>query len=292
MPNFSSRHNSTRLYDHPKDHNPEEFEGDTVTLYRGQGGDGETLGIHWTTDPSMMIEHGGYTVHRVDAPRSAILPRTEWFDRRVSLQRALSYQEKKEGVTEAWSPTQWGFDIEQEVRLRPGAVVFNHATGEYQPDSYDYKWNSTGRSPVIDINPEDKYKNLAHSAVQGTPQAESLHRYQQSLPHVQPPLPFEEDEFYDPITNKSMGHVPSFDDDYDKNWDIEHNRVENELIAKHGKMVDVRTRGIGETVPLSNLTNHMGPQFEQPKQPDPVDPNQLEIPGTKSAWELWRMRNE
>lgn len=292
MPNFSSRYRSAYASDHPPAHNPEEFEGDTVTLYRGQGGDGETLGIHWTTDPTMMIEHGGYTVHRVDAPRSAILPRKEWFDRGVSEKRELTDSLRRQGVAE-WSPTQWGLDIEQEVRLRPGAVVSNHATGEYQPDTYDYKWTSTGRSPVIDVGPGDKYKNLAHSAVQGTPQAESLHRYQQSLPHVQPALPFVEKEFYDPITNKGMGLLPAIDDDdYVKKWDIKEHSIENELIAKHGKMVDVEIRHLGETVPMSNLTNHMGPQFEQPKQPAPVDPNQLEIPGTKSAWELWSMRNE
>jgi len=77
MPNFSSRPNSTRAYEHPKNHNPEQFEGDTVRLYRGgvEGAeDGDALGIHWTTDPSMMLQNRGYTMHSVDAPRDAILP--------------------------------------------------------------------------------------------------------------------------------------------------------------------------------------------------------------------------
>jgi len=284
MPNFSSRPNSTRAYEHPKDHNPEEFEGDTVRLYRGQGGDGETLGIHWTTDPYMVIEHEDYTVHSVDAPRSAILPRTEWFDRRISMDDRYDY-EKEEGKDFNWSPTQWGFDIEQEVRLRPGAVVKNHSVGERDPETFKFTaWKPTGRSPVIDINPNDNYKNLAYSAVQGTPQAESLHRFQQSLPHEQPSLPFTHESgmsqqvFVDPISEKSMGLVPDVFEDFDT-WYTARNKAENELIAKHGKLVSPEEKPIGKTVPLYPLTGHMGPQFEEPQQPSPVDPDHPQIPG-------------
>src|SRR6056300_964965 len=285
MPNFSSRDNSTRAYEHPKAHNPEEFDGDTVRLYRGGVEDGDTLGIHWTTDPTMVIQKKGYKIHSVDAPRDAILPRTEWFDRSISRDSRWPH-EKEEGKDFAWSPTQWGFDIEQEVRLRPGAVVQNHAIGEYDPpESSEITWKPTGRSPVIDVNPEDNYKNLAHAAVQGTPQAESLHKFQQSLPHALPPLPFEyesgnpQSEFVDPISGKSMGISPDFFGGDLNTWYTARDKVENKLIAKHGELVSPKEQSIGRTVPLSELTDHMGPQFKQPQQPALVDPDHPQLPG-------------
>ena len=62
-------------------------------------------------------------------------------------------------------------------------------------------------------------------------------------------------------------------------YDNAEDRLNRELVAKHGKVVDVKARSIGETVSLADLKTHMSPQFEETRQTPPVDPNQLQLPG-------------
>lgn len=268
---MQGRHNDFFQWTHPSDSNPERFEGDTVRLYRGQSGDDDTLGIHWTRNPKTVIANHSNSVpqvvHSAVVSRKDIIPRAEWFDRDI-----------KHGYVKGdevdWAPSQWGFDWEEEVRLRPGAVLQGHAVAENTEDGR--VWKSTGRSPVIDVT--SPFKNLAHAAVQGTPQAEALHRAQAKLPHVQPPLPFTQVEFFDPVSNESLGYVEDDAFEPDSEWEAALKQHSDTLSAKYGKHTIPKSVNPWETVPMQGTqpekqsTDKLSPQFAN-------HINQLQIPG-------------
>lgn len=176
---------------------------ENVTLYRMQGGDPSgSLGIHWTTDQNVAhytgLSGGEGHVHRATVNRRDIIFQGEWMGRNIRSVHDPRPESFKTG------PTQWGLDMEAEVRLRPGATVREHAvapkgTHEYEP---------TGREPTIESRGTYEYADLAHSAVQGTPEAERLHSLQGRLPHIQQAL-------FDPVhagdEGKHIGYTPKWD---------------------------------------------------------------------------------
>ena len=265
---MKGRHNDFFQWTHPSDNNPEQFEGDTVRLYRGQNGDDDTLGIHWTRNPKAIIGQRDFsvpqTVHSAVVSRKDIIPRAEWFDRDIKHGYA-------KGDDVDWAPSQWGFDWEEEVRLRPGAVLQGHAVAENTDEGL--VWKSTGRSPVIDVT--SQFKNLAHAAVQGTPQAEKLHRAQARMPHVQPPLPCDQVEFFDPVSNESMGYVKDDAFEPDSEWESTLKQHIDTLSTKYGKHTIPKSINPWETVPMQ------GSQTEKPStlKLSTQFANQLQIPG-------------
>jgi hypothetical protein len=155
---------------------------DNMTVYRMQGGSGDSLGIHWTTDQNVAHYTGlgggagetERTVHRATVDRSQIISQSEWKGGNIRSHHTDSKGNFKTGTS------QWGFDTEAEIRLRPGSTVREHAVAPQGTHEYE----STGREPTIEHRGMD-YVDLAHHAVQGTPEAERLHMKQQALPHVQ-----------------------------------------------------------------------------------------------------------
>src|SRR5262249_15569236 len=100
--------------------------------------------------------------------------------------------------------SQWGLPSEAEVRLRPGSTIREHATAPQ--GSHEY--TPSGREPTIEARGTWEHIDLAHQAIQGTPEAERLHRIQQTLPHVQQSM-FEEVVHRD--TGKVLGYTPKME---------------------------------------------------------------------------------
>jgi len=150
-----------------------------MTIYRMQGGPGDSLGIHWTTDQNVAHYTGlggrdeERTVHRAVVDPDQTISQSEWKGGNIR----SHYTDEGKFKT---APSQWGFDSEAEVRLRPGTTVREHATAPV--GTHDY--TPTGREPTIEARGRD-YVDLAHHAVQGTPEADRLHSIQLALPHKQ-----------------------------------------------------------------------------------------------------------
>jgi hypothetical protein len=178
---------------------------DNMTVYRMQGGAGDSLGIHWTTDQNVAHYTGlgggagetERTVHRATVDRSQIISRSEWMGGNIR----SHYTDKGEFKT---GTSQWGFDNEAEVRLRPGATVRDHATAAQGVHDY----TPSGREPTIEHRGAE-YVDLAHHAVQGTPEAERLHMQQQRLPHIQQAM-FDPVQSYD-NPGHDIGYTPKLD---------------------------------------------------------------------------------
>jgi hypothetical protein len=175
---------------------------DDVTLYRLQAGDGDSLGIHWSTDPG-VAHHTGLgrrdqvnTVHRATASKGDIIREGEWKGRNIR-----SYA-KDDPTASNPHKSQWGLDSEAEVRLRPGATVRDHATA---PAGDESTYTPSGREPTIEDRGSWNHIDIAHAAVQGTPEANRLHSIQGGLGHKQQSM---FDTVHEDGTDRLLGHIP------------------------------------------------------------------------------------
>jgi hypothetical protein len=177
---------------------------DNMTVFRMQTGPGDSLGVHWTTDENVAHYTGlggreeDRQVHRGVVDRSQVITQGEWMGGNIR-----SHHTDRNGEFQT-GKSQWGLDMEAEVRLRPGSTVREHAvapqgTHEYAP---------TGREPTVEARGHHDYVDLAHHAVQGTAEAERLHMKQQALPHIQQAM-------FDPVVNnatdETIGYTPKWD---------------------------------------------------------------------------------
>ena len=172
-----------------------------TTIYRMQGGPGDSLGVHWTTDDEVAHYTGlggrdeERIVHRAVVDPDQTISQGEWKSGNIR----SHYTDEGKFRTGA---SQWGWDNEAEVRLRPGTTVREHATAPV--GSHDYI--PTGREPTIEARGRD-YVDLAHHAVQGTPEANRLHSIQGALPHKQQAM-------LDPVinfeTDETIGFIPKW----------------------------------------------------------------------------------
>lgn len=176
---------------------------DKMTVFRMQGGSPSgSLGIHWTTDPNVAHHtglggQGERHVHRGIVSRDQVMTEGQWVGNNIR-----SFQHTPGGITTAKS--QWGLPSEAEVRLRPGSTVREHAVApagvhEYAP---------SGATPTIEARGNRDYIDLAHHAVQGTPEARRLHDIQGALPHVQQSM---FDAVHERSTGRELGHVPKWE---------------------------------------------------------------------------------
>ena len=174
-----------------------------TTVYRMQSGDPEgSLGIHWTTDPN-VAHHTGLggsgddrTVHRGTIDPEQVISQGEWMGNNIR-----SYH-REDGKVKA-HPTQWGLDMEAELRLRPGTTVRDHAVSAAGAHEY----TPTGREPTIEARGNYDYLDLSHHAVQGTPEAARLHDLQYTLPHVQQTM---FDNVVNMKTDEHIGYTPKW----------------------------------------------------------------------------------
>jgi hypothetical protein len=176
-----------------------------TTIYRMQGGPGDSLGVHWTTDQNVAHYTGlggsdeERTVHRAVVDPDQIISQGEWMGGNIR----SHYTDNGEFKT---GKSQWGFDNEAEVRLRPGTTVRDHAIAPQGVHDY----TPTGREPTIEARGSLDYVDLAHHAVQGTPEANRLHQEQGKLPHIQQAL-------FDPVvanegerSGQTIGYTPKW----------------------------------------------------------------------------------
>jgi len=173
-----------------------------TTIYRMQGGSGDSLGIHWTTDQNVAHYTGlggrdeERTVHRAVVDPHQIISQGEWKGGNIR----SHYTDEGQFKT---GSSQWGFDSEAEVRLRPGTTVRDHASAPV--GTHDY--TPTGREPTIEARGHRDYVDLAHHAVQGTPEADRLHSLQGALPHKQQAM-------FDPVvdfeSDRTIGFTPKW----------------------------------------------------------------------------------
>lgn len=177
---------------------------ENMTVYRMQNGPGESLGVHWTTDPN--VAHytglgngpGEQLVHRGVVNPDQIISQGEWMGGNIR----SHYTENGQFKT---AKSQWGFDSEAEVRLRPGSTVREHAVAPQGSQEY----TPSGREPTIEERGRDgSYVDLAHHAVQGTPEARRLHEEQGKLPHKQMSML---EPILDRKSGREIGYVPELD---------------------------------------------------------------------------------
>jgi hypothetical protein len=226
------RYNDTTSSRHHPNMNPEQFSGDSTTLYRVQSGgaDADSLGIHWTANPDVTASglggSGERTVHRAEVARDQIIPRGDWFG--ANTRRRTTDPHTGEVSTHK---SQWGFDWEQEVRLRPGAELQGHATARQAHEDF----TPSGRNPTIETL--DNYVGMDKHAVPGTPQAEKAARFQGAQPHQQQSMLTDVTDF----DGKYLGSTPSFDSVQTAHPDVDFNEVEDRVMADQ----DAVGRGAG-----------------------------------------------
>jgi hypothetical protein len=172
-----------------------------TTVYRMQSGSDDSLGLHWTTDPN-VAHHTGLggagddrTVHRAVISPEQTISQGEWKGGNIRSHRTDSQGNFSTGKS------QWGLDMEAEVRLRPGTTVRDHAVAP----AGVHEWTPTGREPTIEARGHFDYVDLAHHAVQGTPEASRLHSEQGKLPHIQQAM---FDTVIEDKTERVLGHIP------------------------------------------------------------------------------------
>lgn len=177
---------------------------DRMTVFRMQGGDPSgSVGIHWTTDPNVAHHtglggQGDKFVHRGIVSRDQVLTEGQWVGHNI---RSFT-RDPKGGITAGKS--QWGLSSEAEVRLRPGSTVSEHALAPAGVHEY----TPTGRQPTVEARGHRDYIDLAHHAVQGTPEAERLHNIQGALPHIQQSM---FDAVHERSTGRELGHIPKWE---------------------------------------------------------------------------------
>lgn len=106
----------------------------------------------------------------------------------------------------------------------------------------------------------------------------------------QPPLPFTQTEFIDPVSKESLGFVEDFKqadtaEEYDKSFRHWKNTLmghQEALTAKYGKVTTPRSEPIGRTVALYS-SEHLGEQFQATKKTTSVNPGQMHLPNTSPA---------
>jgi hypothetical protein len=181
---------------------------ESMTVYRMQKGDpGGSLGIHWSTDENVSHYTGlggsgdDRFVHRATVSRDQVITEGEWKGGNIRSHYTDSEGKFKTGKS------QWGLDMEAEVRLRPGATVRDHAVApagvhEYEP---------TGREPTIESRGNNNYVDLVHHAVHGTPEFRRLDDEQAILPHVQQTMFDNVHAIENQQTGRHIGYTPKWD---------------------------------------------------------------------------------
>jgi hypothetical protein len=215
------RYNDTGSPTHHQSMNPEQFTGDSTTLYRVQGGsaDASSLGIHWTANPDVtgsgLGGAGETTVHRAEVTRDQIIPRGDWFKANTRQRGTDQY-----GKTQT-SKSQWGFDWEQEVRLRPGAELQGHATASKAHEDF----TPSGSTPVVESL--NNYVGMDQHAVPGTPQAKKASEFQGMQPHQQQSMLADVTDY----DGNYVGSTPSLDSIKTAHPDADFNEIEDRLMA-------------------------------------------------------------
>lgn len=243
--------------------NPEEFPEGGATLYRMQSGSPDgSLGIHWTRNEDIASSSGlGGTgddrfVHRATVQKDQIIPRSTWMADKIRRQ----VKDPGDGKVRE-NPSQWGLDIEQEVRLRPGTQVSDHSVTH--AGSMDYR--NSGRQPVIEHGGSGNFINLEAHAVPGTQQARDLGQFQGSLPHVQMSM-LEAIEERPPAgsprsaSGRTLGYVAGMDVTGEGDWEdnLDRNYDEGRHVAESQGVADGAWRNMGDESleqPLRNLRN-------------------------------------
>jgi len=108
--------------------------------------------------------------------------------------------------------------------------------------------------------------------------------------YTQPPLPFGQVEFVDPVSNEGLGYVDDFmetdsDEEFKRayeHWSKTLQGHQEALTAKYEKLTIPKSENIGKTVFLSTNTD-MGEQLQTDKKPDSVNPDQMHLPVTSPA---------